>query len=92
MPELLDPVEALLTRPADLPPPSVRKALRKAHDRLTQEMVAQVVGVRRLAVARWEAGSVEPREPHRQKYSQLLRGLAAKHPEVPGATEFTEGA
>ncbi|MEV0604532.1 helix-turn-helix transcriptional regulator [Streptomyces sp. NPDC050315] len=81
MSELIEAVHALLSRPGDLPPPPVRKALRRA-DGLTQEQVATALGVKRLAVARWEAGQVEPRAPHRQAYAELLRGLAARYPQI----------
>ncbi|MFB8030618.1 MULTISPECIES: helix-turn-helix domain-containing protein [unclassified Streptomyces] len=81
MVDLLAAVDAVLARSPELPLPSVRASLRKA-DRLTQQQVADLLGVRRLAVARWEAGNVEPREPHRQAYIRLLAGLAIKHPQA----------
>ncbi|MFF4249469.1 helix-turn-helix domain-containing protein [Streptomyces sp. NPDC001822] len=80
MVDLLAAVDAVLTRTPDLPSPDVRARLRKA-DKLTQQQVADLLGVRRLAVARWETGKVEPREPHRQAYIRLLAGLAIKHPQ-----------
>ncbi|MGQ4459248.1 helix-turn-helix domain-containing protein [[Kitasatospora] papulosa] len=79
--DLLAAVDAVLTRSPELPQPSARARLRKA-DRLTQQQVADLLGVRRLAVARWEAGKVEPREPHRKAYIRLLAGLAVKHPQA----------
>ncbi|MDX2748430.1 MULTISPECIES: helix-turn-helix domain-containing protein [Streptomyces] len=81
--DLLAAVDAVLTRSPELPTPSARARLRKA-DGLTQQQVADLLGVRRLAVARWEAGKVEPREPHRQAYIRLLAGLAIKHPLATG--------
>ena len=55
------------------------------------KQVADLLGVRRLAVARWEAGNVEPREPHRQAYIRLLAGLAVKYPTaVPDPSSFPE--
>jgi len=88
--DLIAAVDAVLTRSPDLPPPSARARLRKA-DRLTQQQVADLLGVRRLAVARWEAGNVEPREPHRQAYIRLLAGLAVKYPTaVPDPSSFPE--
>ncbi|MCZ4125001.1 helix-turn-helix domain-containing protein [Streptomyces sp. H39-S7] len=81
MSELLEAVDALINRPADLPAPALRGRLRRA-DRLTQEQVANTLGVKRLAIVRWEAGKVEPRPPYREAYAHLLRGLAAKHPEA----------
>ncbi|GGU44818.1 helix-turn-helix domain-containing protein [Streptomyces violascens] len=79
MPKLLDAVSELLELPSELPPPPVRGRLRKAH-RLTQQQVANAMGVKRLAVARWESGAAEPRAPHREAYVQLLQELSAKYP------------
>ncbi|MFD0033021.1 helix-turn-helix domain-containing protein [Streptomyces sp. NPDC127172] len=64
-----------------LPPPHVRQQLRRAAG-LTQLEVAEAVGVKRLAVARWELGETHPRRPHRGVYLHLLRRLAARHPEA----------
>lgn len=89
MSDLEASVHALLHRSPDLPPPAMRGKLRRA-DRLTQEQVASALGVKRLAVARWEAGVVEPRAPHRAAYAQLLRGLAAKHPDVTSDTDLAK--
>ncbi|MFF4845518.1 helix-turn-helix domain-containing protein [Streptomyces collinus] len=74
-------VDELLRRPADLPPPAVRSLLRRAH-RLTQQEVAEALGVHRIQVVRWEGGQAEPRNPHRRTYARLLAGLAKLHPEV----------
>ncbi|MFZ3562806.1 helix-turn-helix domain-containing protein [Streptomyces sp. BH097] len=90
MTELHDPIAALLSSPSDLPPPADRRALRRA-DNLTQDMVAQAVGVRRLAVARWETG-VTPRRPHLEQYVRLLAGLARKHPQVTSWRPATEAS
>jgi transcriptional regulator with XRE-family HTH domain len=81
MSELFDAVDALLTRPADLPPPAVRARLRRA-DGLTQAQVAEALGVTRVQVLRWENGQAEPRAPHRAAYARLMKGLADKHPAV----------
>ncbi|WP_093699470.1 helix-turn-helix transcriptional regulator [Streptomyces sp. 2231.1] len=74
-------IDELLRRPADLPPPGVRSLLRRAH-RLTQQEVAEALGVHRIQVVRWEGGQAEPRNPHRRAYARLLAGLAEQHPEV----------
>ncbi|WP_236246848.1 MULTISPECIES: helix-turn-helix transcriptional regulator [unclassified Streptomyces] len=70
-----------------LPPPRVRQQLRLAGG-LTQAEVAEVIGVKRVAVARWEAGLTQPHRNNRLKYAELLRRLAEEHPaavrEVPG--------
>ncbi|GAA3163539.1 helix-turn-helix domain-containing protein [Streptomyces ramulosus] len=64
-----------------LPPPPVRQRLRRAAG-LTQQEVADAVGVKRLAVARWELGETHPRRPHRAVYMHLLRQLAERFPEA----------
>ncbi|MEV4872844.1 helix-turn-helix domain-containing protein [Streptomyces syringium] len=69
-----------------LPPPQVRQQLRLAAG-LTQQEVAEALGVKRLAVARWELGETYPRRPHRGAYKHLLKRLAERYPEaaVPNA-------
>ncbi|MEU0213948.1 helix-turn-helix transcriptional regulator [Streptomyces sp. NPDC006265] len=64
-----------------LPPPHVRQQLRLAAG-LTQQEVADAVGVKRLAVARWELGQTHPRRPHRAVYMHLLKRLAERFPEA----------
>lgn len=79
--EVFDAVDALLARPVDLPPPAIRARLRQA-DGLTQAEVAEVLGVSRLSLQRWENGATTPRRRHRAAYERLLRGWTAKHPHV----------
>ncbi|WP_258308729.1 helix-turn-helix domain-containing protein [Streptomyces sp. NWU339] len=86
MSELLNAVDALLARPDAMPPPDVRARLRKA-DGLTQEEVAEVFGVTRVAFHRWETGLAKPRRRHLEAYVRLLTGWAAKHPEAAQASE-----
>jgi transcriptional regulator with XRE-family HTH domain len=43
---------------------------------LSQEDVAQVLGVSRPAVTRYESGAREPRSPYRLRYVDLLGRLA----------------
>ncbi|MFE3866153.1 helix-turn-helix domain-containing protein [Streptomyces goshikiensis] len=81
MSDLFDAIDRLLARPADLPAPEVRLLLRRA-DGLTQEQVANVLGVSRLSFLRWESGQVDPRPRHRAAYSRLLDGWAVKYPGV----------
>ncbi|AWL36570.1 transcriptional regulator with XRE-family HTH domain [Streptomyces sp. CZ24] len=64
-----------------LPPPTVRAKLRVAAG-LTQQEVAEAVGVKRLAVARWELGQTHPRRPHRAVYMHLLNRLAERYPDA----------
>jgi HTH-type transcriptional regulator/antitoxin MqsA len=87
--DLIHAVEALVARPDELPPPEVRARLRKA-DGLTQEEVASVFGVTRVAFNRWEVGAARPRRRHLEAYVHLLRGWAAKHPEAADGFEFAE--
>ncbi|MGW3745114.1 helix-turn-helix domain-containing protein [Streptomyces sp. NPDC005146] len=47
---------------------------------LTQTEVAEAIGAKRLAVARWEAGLAQPHRGNRRAYAHLLRRLAVKHP------------
>ncbi|MET9497416.1 helix-turn-helix domain-containing protein [Streptomyces sp. NPDC006552] len=64
-----------------LPPPSVRGQLRRAGG-LSQQEVAEALGVKRLAVVRWESGETYPRRPHRTAYLHLLRRLAEQYPDA----------
>ncbi|MFE3128302.1 helix-turn-helix domain-containing protein [Streptomyces hydrogenans] len=80
-------VDALLNAlPEELPPPRVRAKLRMAAG-LTQQDVADAVGVKRVAVTRWELGQTSPRRPHRENYLRLLRGLAERFPDAAKADE-----
>ncbi|MFF5788573.1 helix-turn-helix domain-containing protein [Streptomyces sp. NPDC012693] len=83
-------VDALLERLDEapiLPPPRVRAQLRLAAG-LTQQNIADALGVKRMAVTRWELGQTSPRRPHRDAYIRLLNGLAERFPE---AAEPDEG-
>lgn len=86
MSELLDAVDALLARPDVLPPPTVRANLRKAAD-LTQDEVAEVFGVTRVAFHRWETGQAKPHRRRLHAYAHLLKGWAEKYPEAATAAE-----
>jgi HTH-type transcriptional regulator/antitoxin MqsA len=87
-PDRLKQVDALLDGLDDvLPPPHVRAQLRLAAG-LTQKDVADAVGVKRLAVVRWELGKSNPRRPQREVYMHLLKRLAERFPE---ASELNEG-
>lgn len=81
--DAVEPGDVLFDCPADLPPPAERAWLRVAGE-LTQEEVAQRLGVKRLAVIEWESGRAEPRKPHRQAYARLLKELAANIHESSG--------
>ncbi|MFE3865973.1 helix-turn-helix domain-containing protein [Streptomyces goshikiensis] len=87
MSDALRRVDELVDRDLALPSPLVRQQLRIAAG-LTQTQVADAVGVKKLAVKRWESGQSEPRQPNRDVYAHLLRRLAEKYPtatEVPNA-------
>ncbi|MEV8529278.1 helix-turn-helix domain-containing protein [Streptomyces sp. NPDC052000] len=62
-----------------LPSPQVRQQLRVAAG-LTQAEVADAIGVKRVAVARWEAGLTKPHRGNRVTYAHFLRRLAEKYP------------
>ncbi|MFI5905425.1 helix-turn-helix transcriptional regulator [Streptomyces cyaneofuscatus] len=62
-----------------LPTLKVRQQLRLAAG-LTQTEVAEAIGVKRLAIARWEAGVTQPHRGNRLAYAHFLRALAAKYP------------
>ncbi|TXS53002.1 helix-turn-helix domain-containing protein [Streptomyces sp. uw30] len=65
------------TPAAPLPPPKERRRLREAGS-LTQDQVAERVGVSRETVRAWESGRTEPWGRRREAYAQLLRSIADK--------------
>ncbi|MFD3781600.1 helix-turn-helix transcriptional regulator [Streptomyces sp. NPDC058612] len=74
-------IDALVEEDTTLPTLRVRQQLRLAAG-LTQAEVAEAIGVKRLAVARWEAGVTQPHRGNRRAYAHLLRRLAAKYPDA----------
>jgi transcriptional regulator with XRE-family HTH domain len=70
----LDALEAKITARRDLPPPQLRRLLREDLG-LSQEDVAQAVGVHRETVSRWERGLCYPRGRHLVDYATLLARL-----------------
>ncbi|MFJ4917633.1 helix-turn-helix transcriptional regulator [Streptomyces sp. NPDC088726] len=96
-PDHLKRVDALLEGLDDdvLPPPRVRAQLRLAAN-LTQQEVADAVGVKRLSVVNWELGKSNPRRPKRRVYIHLLNQLAKRFPraavlDLGSATPSSEG-
>ena len=57
-----------------LPPPSTARLIRVAAG-VSQERLAQELGVHRMTVHRWETGERAPRGVHRVLYSRLLEEL-----------------
>ncbi|MFE3430414.1 helix-turn-helix transcriptional regulator [Streptomyces sp. NPDC059171] len=78
---MLDPLRRVdaLVDDDTLPSPRVRQHLRVMAG-LTQAEVADAIGVKRVAVARWEAGLTKPHRGNRLKYAHFLRRLAEKYP------------
>lgn len=58
-----------------LPSPSMRRAIREEAG-LTQGELAQLLGVARNTVSRWEQGLHEPRAGHRRAYAGALRRMS----------------
>lgn len=69
------------TRLPVLPPPILRRAIRKAAG-ITQAEIADQVGVSRAAVSRWEEGTRNPRRRHRVRYHVVLSDLS-QHSHLP---------
>ena len=59
-----------------LPEPAMRQHLRR-RARLTQEDVAEAVGVDRATLSRWESGARTPRGDRLARYVAVLDRLAA---------------
>jgi len=57
-----------------LPAPAVRSAIRHAAG-ITQQQLADELGVDRVTVARWELGQRTPRGDLRRRYVDLLEAL-----------------
>lgn len=82
MADPIERVDALVDRDP-LPAPHIRQQLRKAAG-LSQAEVAEAVGVKRLAVTRWELGQTTPQRRHLEAYRHLLQRLAEKYPKAAG--------
>jgi DNA-binding transcriptional regulator YiaG len=57
-----------------LPTPTVARAIRAAVG-VTQQQLAEELGVGRVTVARWESGTRTPRGELRSRYVELLEEL-----------------
>jgi DNA-binding transcriptional regulator YiaG len=75
-----DPLDALLARQAHLrrlPAPPIRRALREHHG-LSQCQLAQLLGVDRASVSRYESGDRTPRPSIAERYLDILERLASR--------------
>ena len=75
-----DPLDALLARQArlrELPAPPIRRALREHHG-LSQGEVADLLGVDRASVSRYESGERAPRTAVAERYVDILERLASR--------------
>lgn len=61
-------------RRSRLPAPSLARAIRVSAG-VSQVRLAEELGVHRVTVARWEAGTWRPRGPIRERYMKLLHEL-----------------
>lgn len=66
-------MERLRSRP-QLPSPAAARAIREAAE-ISQQALAEELGVHRVTVARWEAGQRRPRGSRRVAYAGLLEQL-----------------
>jgi predicted transcriptional regulator len=77
---MADPLDALLARQARLrrlPAPSIRRALR-VHHGLSQGQLADLLGVDRASVSRYESGERSPRTVIAERYLDVLERLASR--------------
>lgn len=69
-----DSVRSRLRVRSDLPPPKERVGLRRAAE-LTQQELADAIGVTRAALSLWELGRRTPRGQLLDRYVEALRAL-----------------
>lgn len=77
---MADPLDALLALQARLrrlPDPSIRRALR-VHHGLSQGQLAELLGVDRASVSRYESGDRTPRPSIAERYLDILERLASR--------------
>jgi transcriptional regulator with XRE-family HTH domain len=60
-----------------LPSPRIAKLIREEAG-VSQQRLADELGVNRVTVARWELGLRRPRGSHLERYSELLDALRAE--------------
>lgn len=57
-----------------LPPHAERKSIRQRYG-VTQQELAELLGVSRLSLSDWERGKSEPSSAHARRYAQALREM-----------------
>ncbi len=67
-----------------LPDPARRRAIRRSAG-LSQQQVADAVGVSRVTVTLWESGSKTPSGAHLRRYVELLELLDDREPAGTGS-------
>ncbi|MEV3992183.1 sigma factor-like helix-turn-helix DNA-binding protein [Streptomyces sp. NPDC049837] len=73
-----------------LPSPKERRRLREAMS-MTEEQLAQLVGVTRATVRSWETGRTSPRGRKREAYARLLGAAHADRPDPKESPEPSRG-
>ena len=76
---MADPLDAILARQArlrELPAPPIRRMLREHHG-LSQGDIADLLGVDRASVSRYESGDRSPRTAIAERYLEVLERLAS---------------
>ena len=80
MDDPLDALDALLARQArlrEMPAAPIRRALREHHG-LSQGQLADLLGVDRASVSRYESGERSPRSSVAERYLDVLERLASR--------------
>jgi DNA-binding transcriptional regulator YiaG len=67
-------IDTVRTRSA-LPTPALRRAIREAAG-VSQGQIARELGVHRMTVCRWEAGTSTPSGDHLHAYATILTDLS----------------
>jgi DNA-binding transcriptional regulator YiaG len=68
------PLAAQVRAARRLPPPAIARAIRDAAG-VSQQQVADELGINRVSLARWELGTRSPRGALRLRYIELLDAL-----------------
>jgi HTH-type transcriptional regulator/antitoxin MqsA len=57
-------------------PPAADRILIRLRSNLSQQDLADYLGVSRVAISRWESDERHPRRPHLERYTELLDRLS----------------